>query len=317
MRTAYWLTIILALLGPQKHATQRYERFDDMATEHRWQGTTGSWLTVTNWDTGEYPSSHDATDNAIFSSLSQQSVDGVDLSGEFAIKRIITQPTYSGNIGASGSPLIVLMASVGDVLSRVIHRGSGTFHFEGAVGGFSDVLVDSRNQTDAFFASGSMGNLFVKSGFCRVLSTGSLSNFVVVDGAGAKLIIDAPDAGELAGTYLIVNAGVCENARAIDNTGIIAVLGGHLIQTGALPDGVVIVVGPNGRFTYTPNITLTAAHDDVDLATFGMLDISESHQDIGFNTYIVGSSGGVLGTPVQSGGPSALATQIDLREEYP
>lgn len=286
-----------------------------MATEHRWQGATGAWQLANNWDTGEIPTVHDGTDNAIFSALSQQSVDGVDLSAEFFIRRIVTQPDYRGNVGASGSPLIVGVASAGDELSRVIHRGSGEFHFKAPLGSLSDALVDTA--AGKFFGDGQINNLFVKAGPCQILPTCALTNYVVVDGPSARLTIDAPDAAELAGLYFLITSGVVENKRAIDSSGFIVVMGGHLIQTGALRDGTVVVVGPAGRFSYIPNITLTGDHDAVDLANFGLLDISQSHQDIGFNTYIIGVSGGVNGTPVQSGMPDAGATRIELGEEYP
>lgn len=287
-----------------------------MANEHRWQGATGTWQLAGNWDSGEIPTVHDSTDNAIFSALSQQSVDsGLDLSAEFFIRRIVTQPDYRGNIGASGSPLIVNVASTADELSRVIHRGAGEFHFQGVLGSFGDALVDTA--FGKFFGDGQINNLFVKAGACRILSTCALTNYVVVDGPSARLTIDAPAAGELAGKYLLMTSGVVQNKRPIDSEGFIVVMGGHLIQSGALRDGTVVVVGPAGRFTYTPNITLTAAHDAVDLANFGLLDISQSHQDIGFDTYIIGVGGGVNGTPVQSGVPSALATRIELGQDYP
>ncbi len=299
-----------------KQALRDLERVESVATEHRWQGATGSWQLGNNWDTGEIPSVHDSTDNALFSALSQQSVDsGLDLSAAFFLRRIVTQPDYRGNIGMSGSPLITHTASAGDELSRVIHRGSGEFHFFGVLGSLSDVLVDTA--AGKFFGDGQINNLFVKNGPCHIASTCALTNYVVVDGPGAHLTIDAPNVGELAGKYLLVNGGVCENKRAIDSAGFIVVMGGRLIQTGALPDNIVIVVGPAGRFVYTPNITLTAAHDNVDLANFGSLDISQSHQDVGFDTYITGNGAGVEGTPVQSGVPSVLSTRIDLREQYP
>ncbi len=321
--------ILLAFLGQPwyeaKQALRELERVETMADEHRWQGATGNYALTNNWASGEVPGSVNPTpatskDNAIFDGLSQQSLDtNLDrvTAGDFSLLRIITTPAYHGNIGATGNPLIVTVDSVGDVLSRVIHRGTGQFHFKGDTGDFADVLVDSDNHTNAFFGDGSMRNFFVKKGRARILSTGFLSNYVVVEGPSAHLIIDAPAGGQLAGLNLFVVSGVCENARVIDSSGIVVVMGGHLIQTGAIVDGTRIVVGPNGRMTYTPNSTLTAANDNVDLAVFGSMDISESFQDIQFDNMLIGVEAGMLGTPVQSGQRSPLSTNIDLREEYP
>ena len=322
--------ILIALLGQPwqeaKQALRDLERVEPMADEHRWQGATGDWALANNWASGEIPGSGDPTpatskDNVIFDGLSQQSpdtnLDRVTVF-EFSLKRVITTPAYSGNIGATGNPLFVTIDSNGDVLSRVIHRGTGQFHFKGNTGDVADVLVDSTNAKDAFFGDGSIRNLFVKNGRAQILSTGFLTNYVVCDGPGAHLIIDAPAAGQLAGVYLIVTAGVVENARVIDSAnGTIIVMGGTLIQTGAIVDGSKIFVGPEGQMVYNPDSTLTVANDNVDLAAFGSMDVGKSFQDIQFDNMIIGSAASMKGTPVQSGARSPLSTNIDLREEYP
>ena len=229
--------------------------------------------------------------------------------------RIVTTPKYAGNIGSTGNPLIVTIDSVNDVLSRVIHRGTGQFHFKGNTGDFADVLVDSTNAKDAFFADGTVRNLFDTSGFCRVLATCNLTTHIVVDGPSAHVIID-DGAGSSPGTIL-VTAGILENKRTTQSTTRIIVMGGHLIQTGPIIDGADIFIGPEGRMTYTPNVTLTTAHDNVDLIVFGSMDIGKSFQDIQFDNMIIGTAATMKGTPVQSGARSPLSTNIDLREEYP
>lgn len=311
--------ILLALLGQPWHeakqALRDLERTQTMATEHRWQGATGNWQLAGNWDTGEIPSVHDGTDSATFGTLSQLSVTaGLDLSAEFPLKRIITEPLYAGDIGSSASPLIANLETLSDVESRIIHRGSGEFHFRGTVGDPGDVVVDS--QFGSFFADGFVRNIFVKRGFGRVLPGCSLGVYAICIGPSAHLIIDADPSSDPP-AFLIVSGGVVENARAMRSTSVIVVTAGRLIQTGVLPDDARVFIGENGRFDYTPNVTLTASHDGAKIVNLGMMDFSLGSQVVDLADHITGPDAGQRGSTVQSGAVSALSTKIDLREEYP
>ncbi|KKL54381.1 hypothetical protein LCGC14_2265960, partial [marine sediment metagenome] len=200
------------------------------------------------------------------------------------------------------------------VLSRVIHRGTGAFHFKGTIGSPGDVLVDSTNQSGAFFADGYIRNLFVKNGRVIVLPTGFLAVYCVVTGPSSHLTIQA-GSGDMP-VYLYIDGGTCVNKRALTSSSRVFVASGHLIQEGVMPDSARIFVASAGRMTYTPNVTLTAAHNP-DVLNFGSLDVGGTHQAVEPNSLIIGPDAGVLGDPVTGAAQSALSTQIDLRKDYP
>ncbi len=306
------LTIILALLAPQKQLRQ-YER-TDMANEHRWQGATDNWQVATNWDTGQFPSSNFGdNDVGIFDGLSQVSpATGLDLSAQPGrVQRIIVEPTFAGDIGGEGNPLITETSP--NALGRIIHRGPGRFYFETIAGGLSDAVVDSVNQQDAFTATGPMANVFVKNGHCRITSSSAISGWAVVNGAGARLLIEAST--EFPADQLAVIAGICENKRAFASGDIIVVMGGHLIQTGLVPTGVQVFVAPAGRMTYNPNVSIGA--NKPDLLNAGLVDAGSSVQDIAFDDFIQAIESATIGSISQAADPTSVSINVDLRQNHP
>lgn len=306
--------------------TYRFHEWKEapMATEHRHVGTTGDWGAAASWTGGHVPGrtpDADATVSAIFDSGSQSMTLNLDrlTAGDLRLVRIVTTPDYSGDIGASGNPLEHELASSSNGLSRIIHRGTGSFYFQGNTGGFSDVLVDSTNYTNAFTGGGAgdglIRNLFVKSGRVTIQSTCYLTGgYVIVDGPKAYLVIEGPQSNRP--KYIVVLSGTCENKREVAAGAFLIVLGGQLIQTGRVADAAMIIVGPDGRFTYTPSDTIGAAYNP-DIVVAGLVDMSNNWQNVQFADLIRTQLAGISGTVVQSGDPGPNATDIDLREEYP
>ena len=306
MRTAYWLTIILTLLGPQKH-TRQYERID-MAIISRWQASTGAWKLDGNWDSGSFPGTTvDGTDVAIFDGLSQVSP-SADLDPSNRIQRILVEPTFTGDIGAPGNPL---KADTGaNALGRLVHRGPGRVYLESNTGGIA--VIDSPNQTDACTLSGPMDDVFVKAGHCRVTSTAAIGGFAVVNGPGARLVIEA---GATPPDWLVVINGVCENKRALTSGDTIVVMGGLLIQTGLVPTGVKVFVAPAGRMTYNPNVSIGA--NKPDLLNAGLVDAGGSAQDIAFDDFVLSVESSIVGSISQAAEPTSVSINVDLRLNQP
>lgn len=290
-----------------------------MATEHRHVGATGDWGAAASWTGGHVPGTGGdtiGTVSAILDSGSQSMISNLDrlTASDLSLKRIVTTPNYSGDIGASGNALRHSLYSQSVGTSRIIHRGTGQFHFYGDQGAFSDVLVDSTNYTNAFFGDGLIRNLFVKSGRVEILASCYLTGYVIVDGARSSVVINGPQAN--IPNYIIVLNGTCENQREVASGDYLIVLGGKLIQTGRILDGAVVIVGPNGHIEYTPSDTIGAAYNP-NVIIAGLLNMSQNWQDVEFADLILTQLAGVSGTVVQSGNPGPNATNIDLREEYP
>lgn len=299
------------------------------ATIHSW--TNGSanrnWGTSGNWTNGVPGSGGAGLDDAIFDgSITQVGPNaGMDRTADNTLKRIITLPNFRGDIGGTGNPLIHEVLSSSDGQSRIIHRGSGAFYFQGAVGSFNDMLVNARGGrtylTGGGAGGGTIRNVFALLGYANIGADCNLTGVAFVGGAGAQLEIEADAAGESDPAYLLVSSGLLTNKRDIANTRRLDVLGGRCVQTGRIAGTAgstkaVIYIAPAGILAYTPSNALSASHVP-DLTCFGVLDLSASRQDIQFDNYVLGPLASVLGTVVQSGDISSLATKIDLREEFP
>lgn len=284
-----------------------------MADLHRWQGATDNWQVVTNWDTGEFPSSNFGGDDvAIFDGLSQVSpATGLDLSGENRIQRILIEPQFTGDIGAPGNPLLSETGT--GALGRLIHRGRGKVYFKTLPGGLSIAVCDSPNQIDALTLSGPMDDVFVKQGHCRVTSTAAISGFAVVNGPGARLVIEA--SAETSPDWLVVINGVCENKRAFVSGDTIVVMGGQLIQTGLIPTGVKIFVAPAGRMIYNPNVAIGS--NKPDMLNAGLVDAGSSAQDIAFDDFVQAVESSTIGSISQAAEPTSQSINVDLRQEHP
>lgn len=295
------------------------------ATIHTWTNGNADrdWNNGANWSTAAVPGAGGAgLDDAIFDGTVTQVGPNVlmDRSGDVNLKRIVTLPSFTGDIGGVGNALIHAVDTAGDERARIIHRGSGDFYFEGANGGgsFSNVVVDTpgRMYLDSEAVEAILMSVFVKRGYCHVASTGSFGGFAVCDGVAAELEVEAIDSSESEPTVIVVNGGKYTNKRVVSNGMLVVVLGGTLIQTGLIADGATIIVGPQGTLQYTPSAALGAGHNP-DIINCGLLDATKSRQDIVFDKYVVGQLASVLGTVVQSGVWSPLYTNCDLREEFP
>ncbi len=309
--------ILVALLGQPwqdaKQALRDLERMETMANIARWQGSTGSWTLAGNWDTGVYPGTTFAeTDVGIFDGLSQVSPSSdLDLSGDNRIERIITEPSFTGDIGASGNPLQTDTTPT-TATSRIIHRGSGQFFFAGTTGQTSSVVCDSIRTKDALVCSGDMGAAFCKQGHLHITSTSALASWALVDGPAARMTIDA---GAQSPDRIIVLSGILENKRAAVSGDVIIVMGGKMIQTGLLPDGVFVYIGPHGRMNYNPNVDATGETPNVVVA--GLIDSSDSSQDVEFDLFIRGTESQIVGSISQQVDAYGASLNVDLRQKHP
>lgn len=281
-----------------------------MAILSRWQGSTPSWTLAGNWDSGVYPgTTFDGSDVGIFDGLSQVSpATDLDLSGDNRIERILIEPSFTGDIGGPGNPLITDTGAT--ALGRLIHRGRGRVFFQPIAGAI--VVCDSPNGIDAMSLSGPLDDVFVKDGRCHVTSTAAIGGFAVCNGPGGRLVIDA---GATSPDWLVVINGVLENKRALISGDIIVVLGGLLIQTGLIPTGVKIFVSPAGRMTYNPNVAIGS--NKPDLLNAGLVDAGGSAQDIGFDDFVLAVESAIVGSISQAANPTSLSINVDLREDHP
>ena len=293
------------------------------ATVHTWTNGSadGDWNNVANWNTGALPGSGGlGLDTAIFDGNVTQTGPSVnmDRSGDTVLNRIVIRPNFTGNIGASGNPLIHSVWIVGVSTARVIHRGSGAVYFKVTGNEGTDFVMDGPGQlhldSEDAPSFGQIRNTYIKAGTVAVASTGSILQYVVVDGPSAALTVAAKDSTEDDPDWIVVNNGIFTNNRIISAAGRAVVFGGKLDQRGLVADLAVMISGPAGRIVYTPDGTLGAGHNP-DFLVAGLLDTRGSNQDIVPARLVIAQLGSMLGTGIQVG--SGTYVDIDLREEYP
>lgn len=293
-----------------------------MATEHNWISHTGDWNATPSWDSSQTPGDGGvSTDTATFDGTSQKSVtQNLDRSGDNALKRIVTYPEYTGNVGWPGDPLIHEMDSTDKPDSRVIHRGSGSFYFQADAGGFSDVLCDSPNMLNAMQLGGTLRKVFIKRGYVAILADATISQEVNVDGLDARLFIGV--SGNGVGTVNTIKQGFVECLRDIAANKQLIIEGGTWLQRGAMAADAQIQIARGGRLIYAPQSAVSATGPDIRVN--GIIDLSMAQRKIYWHNIIVGRDAVVYGAPHDVGGrllqAAAVgndATNVDLREEFP
>lgn len=315
-------------LRPQRMSSPSMREATQVATEHRWiNGGDGDWGNTASWHTAQVPGAGGVnTDTAIFGDWSQVSVTtGLDrvAAVDNPLLGIITRSEYAGDVGNSGAPLYHDFATAG----RVIHRGSGQFFLRSNSGGAgANVIVDSsRGLASAAMtltgASSLIANLFVKAGHVEVVGTVTIANHIIVDGPTADVEFLTGSGVSLGWLNLIWEGNVVNNCPILTTGGPAAVrvvaLGGKWRQLGLLHDTTVVITAPPAIFEYVPSSDVGASNNASIVSGGSLVDTSESHQDIEWDNIILGQGAALWATMLQSGNPTPLSVNIDLREEYP
>lgn len=301
---------------------------ETVATLNTWTNgdADGDWGAVGNWGLGAVPDG--STHHAIFDGGVTQTgpSTGLDRTGE-TLGRLIVKKNFTGDIGGAGNYLLHNLRSEAELDSRLIHRGPGDVYFKpydpDPSGPFdNDVVVDGPGHlyldSEAGVVGGRIAHVFVKSGNVTIAATCDLSStydraWIILCGASANVTI-AAGAAARAG-HLVVWDGLLTNGRTVQTGDNIVVFRGKLIQTGAVEDGAIVLIGPDGRMEYTTATTLTSAHNP-DVLSNGALDVEAIRQEIQFRRWIQGPRAQTVGENVSIVDPST-GVQIDLQEEYP
>lgn len=113
------------------------------ASNHVWIGTDGVYATAGNWTTDGDAGPPGDTDSAYCRAANQTSITGENQAGQY-LALFRTDRGYTGNVGASGTPLII------DAV-KVSHYGSGSLYWksdDNASGDYTDwAVVNSPNMT--------------------------------------------------------------------------------------------------------------------------------------------------------------------------
>lgn len=109
-----------------------------------WQSVDGNWNTLGSWSEGHVPL---VTERVIFPSGQTQSVTaGLDQSGVPVVLGLLQiDEGYSGDIGGSGSPLIISA-------TKLVHQGSGVLWFEDDVA-TPHIIIDAPQPTSQVAAN--------------------------------------------------------------------------------------------------------------------------------------------------------------------
>ena len=316
---------LLGLIGrwDWRYWAKRQERRPMAAIEARWHASTGVFDHGPNWDGGVVPGAGVDSDTAICDGVSQQAfTTNLDRNADFPLHRFVTMPAYGGNLGSSGTHLLLGLTSDSVATSRVVHRGTGQFFYEGESGNVQDVYVDSARpmHTPAMTIYGEVRNIFVRRGYVEIASTCSVTGTIWCAGVGAKVMQRARDTTEDIPIRLLCTAGEFYNYRLTSATAgnlIIVVGGGRMWQYGRVQDATAIYDFAGGGFWMEPSEAPTAAHNP-DLFVDSRFDMSASPYDVEFDDLIIGPNAAILGGALHTSGVySPLSAEIDMREEYP
>jgi len=284
----------------------------------RWiSNVSTAWSTGANWDSGSAPA---AGEIAVFDGTGQANVDGGDESTTYQLRAITTQPEYTGNIGASGNPLIHnIDTSSTNKESFLTIRGTGDFYWQAGgagVGGDEDysALVDTDGNGIVFLDSdtstGEALTVYVKSG--NVTIAGSLKTQLVLAGKRANVTLN--EHADEPGVIWVID-GTLTSARTLATTVAVVMDGGIWVQTGLV--GVPVSIHSAARWDYRPPSAVTVG--TISLYLNGTLDLSNSNFVTGWATYVRGPLAREIGKAKQGllALPATAGLYMDLRDEYP
>lgn len=271
----------------------------DMGTTY-WNGTTDDFASAGNWSNGVPTGS----DNAIFDGRSQVSpmtnldrgIDGF---------RLITTPTFSGDIGTASNRL--KWEGIATTTEHVI-RGSGSV-FVDTLSTTASFVVDSSNLVDALNVTDGIFALYVKRGHVDVVAEATVAQSIVVCGDSASLTIEV-DTVLTAQAYIILQAGSVTSRRAIAITTPFIMTGGEWRQEALIDNNHVNLHVLGGRFNYTPSVKTSRS---LQFYVGGILDLSENAERVVGIPPIVLPSGTFFREQTEGG----YTFLTDLREDYP
>lgn len=278
--------------------------------ETTWQpgGVTGKFDDAANWNNG-IPGAA-AGKIGVFHEHQDSVTSGLDQSGAAFSFKIVTTPSYRGNIGASGSPLIMI-SNAGAKSVTLKGKGTSYIRFDGAFG--TDAIVDDGT---VFFSTSNGAELLTfmqRGGITTIQATCDCGGIGYVVNDGTQLIIEESDVAESPFNQLIVAGGVVRSERTYTGVSYIIVSGGETIQTGKLDSLTDVIVVSNGVFKYEPLLD-PAAETFTLLVPGGVFDARGYEGTLSPGTVIEGPDGVVFGGIIDS--PGALV-DYDLSQDYP
>ena len=186
-----------------------------------WQSADGDWDNNASWSGGVPPANGDTVifpaNNSVSVTSNQDGQGAVDLAA------LLIQPGYVGNIGSSGTHLIISA-------DRIVHEGSGTLFYTDGAGTTDNVIVNAvGNAAAATFSGTSLTRIVVLGG--KVTLDGSIAavanlevSYVNAMQSDAEVIIEN-GAGTI--TTLLMSGGIVSSSAVITTA---YVSGGILIQ---------------------------------------------------------------------------------------
>lgn len=279
-----------------------------------WQSVNGDASDANSW-TGGVPAANDV---CVLDGTSQQSMTtGL---GNVTFEQLLVKPSYHGDIGFAGSPWQITLGT-----GVLVYRGAGRAYINTVSGDVATVIVDidqSLRSNDYGLILGGMGaatkgsiaDLFIKRGRCRVLGDVDLGTDLYILGSGAELLCDVNLGGLTDPVNVYATAGFVENKRPLRTTGeIVAGAGSKVRQIGALLATCRVLVIGNGKFEYLP----TSAPGTSPRITIlgGVYDQTDEKFDNTWGTTLIGPDGYVIGGAIR--GTNLWPPSFDLRDEYP
>lgn len=282
-----------------------------------WVSSNGAGNDVASWSTGALPGSSSATvfDLAIFNGRSAKAWTSGALTGHPSFR---VDSRNQAPIGQPGKGIITGTEAIvgghvfrGDAdiwigksdatVSIVADMGLGTLHLA------DEPTTGSVVDTISLYCKG--GRTIIGQQ-CGDLSAGNRSSLWVT-GITARVDMEVAN-GATGFEDVIVSSGVLNNRRTFANaTDTLTVTGGKCVQTGLLPS-MHVYVAPGGVLEYAPISDPSGGAPNFYID--GLLDLSRSQFAITAGKFIIGPSGDVIGSPIETG---YAALSLDLTEDMP
>jgi hypothetical protein len=270
----------------------------------------GDFNAAGNW-TGGVPSN--ANTPAILNGTSQTPPTvNLDRSAGTAFEFVVAPEFGSANIGASGSPLI-LVSNAGDKSATLRHSGTTYLTLDGAFG--SNVIVDDGTVVLNTTNGANVTTLMLRGkADVTVASTCDMGGACFVVGNQCRLDIAEQSAAESPPYQFILAGGVVVNRRTYAETAnYVVVVAGEFTQTGVL-SSLTDVLCMGGVFKYEPVNDPTG--DAIDIyAPTGIFDSRGYGGSLAAGQVISGGGGGLVLGSIATGG--VTLSDYNLDDPYP
>ncbi len=231
-----------------------------------WQSSDGDWDNAASWTGATVPVSNDVvifpSNNSVSVTSNQGGQTAVDLDA------LIIHPSYNGDIGTSGTPLLISA-------DKVLHEGTGTLYYTDGDGTTDHVIVNSTNRTDAAVFSGtSLSRITALRG--KITLDSSLAALALLEvgyftsrSSDANVVIETA-AGAITDCYM--SGGQVDCGAAVTNLYQSA---GKFIQNEAAVSAITNIYQFGGQCVYNTDQNITLAN-----ILGGELDFSQNARQL-------------------------------------